>query len=835
LELSKAVAHKSVVSGEICYQMLEDHLFNVAINASKDAKPYGLESTLFLVGILHDLGKAQSAFYEYITKDTQAHVVHSSAGGKAISDICETIKNSESTRYDQIDLFKEITCYTIFAHHGLMDVINEKDAADNFLVRLNYAVTDNNYEREILPCLQELEMYLIKRGYDSIEEIVIKSYVEICSIMNEKFDGLVKSVDSKKEQKKIKIFYAGCLVRLILSFLKNADINDSIAVEQPELIKEICAREYEVFFNNAHINIEKVYSEFAKHEQSELSKIRSQISEDAKNISTKNEMGIFTMEVPTGGGKTLTTLRYAINNAKQFKKDRIFYITAYLSVLEQNAGEIKRVINNDDFVLEHHSNVVKDYGEGNENEDDQPKFMWQQYLEDSWEQPVVLTTMVQLFNTLFKGKSNNLRRFNQLKNAVIIFDEIQSLPIKAVYNFNLMANFLKTVMNCNIVLCSATQPLLDDESIDYKIRYGNKDSVDKDLISLNKKQKQLFERVDFINKTGNNATDIMSTTDLQSLVMDCVDKYDNVLIVLNTKKAVKALYEDVSKIFDGRLVYLSTNMCASHRLEVIRDLKLSLKRGEKIICISTQLIEAGVDIDFNTVIRSLAGIDSIIQAAGRCNRENRLEKGLVYLINYAEENLKMLQDIKATVDSCQGALRTYRKKHGEGDLNMDILQQIYYQKYYDDKNTAMVYAVGKDGTNILEWLSDNKLSANEYRANSGKPFQRQLRQAFKSAANAFNLIDNQTQGIIVPYKNEALLTKLNEANQNSDYRTIKKTLRQLQSYTVNVYNLDEFKNACSIYQNYDGEAIAFILDEANYDRTIGVVLEGNYPAENFVI
>lgn len=815
--------------------MLEDHLFNVAINASKVAKPYGLENTLFLAGILHDLGKAQLAFYEYITKDTQAHVVHSSAGGKVISDICETLKRSEPDRYDQIDLFKEIVSYTIFAHHGLMDVINKKDTADNFLVRLNYAAKDNNYEQEILPCLKELGMCLTERGYDSIEVLVIKSYAEICTITKEKFDDLIKSVDSKKEQKKIKSFYAGCLVRLILSFLKNADINDSIAVEQPELIKEISTREYEDFFNNAHINIEKVYAEFAQHRQSELSKIRCQISEDAKNISTKNEMGIFTMEVPTGGGKTLTTLRYAINNAKEFKKDRIFYITAYLSVLEQNAGEIKRVINNDDFVLEHHSNIVKDYDEGNENEDDQPKFMWQQYLEDSWEQPVVLTTMVQLFNTLFKGKSNNLRRFNQLKNAVIIFDEIQSLPIKAVYNFNLMANFLKTVMNCNVVLCSATQPLLDDESIDYKIRYGNKDGVDKDLISLNKRQKQLFERVDFINKTGKNATDIMSSADLRSLVMDCVDKYDNVLIVLNTKKAVKALYEYVSKIFDGRLVYLSTNMCASHRLEVIRDLKKSLKRGEKIICISTQLIEAGVDIDFNTVIRSLAGIDSIIQAAGRCNRENRLEKGLVYLINYAEENLKMLQDIKATVDSCQGALRTYIKKHGEGDLNMDILQQIYYQKYYDDKNTAMVYAIGKDGTNVLEWLSDNKLSANEYRANTGKPFQRHLRQAFKSAGNAFNLIDNQTQGIIVPYKNDVLLTKLNEANQNSDYRTMKKTLRQLQSYTVNVYNLDEFKNACSIYQNYDGEVMAFILDEANYDMTMGVMLEGNYPAENFVI
>lgn len=831
----EAVAHKCIVNGKVRYQSLEEHLLNVAINASREAKPYGLENTLFLVGILHDLGKAQKAFYEYITKDTKAHVVHSSAGGKYIADSCEALKNSDNNRYEQIDTYKEITSYVIFAHHGLMDMINMKEGSDNYGTRLDYAVKDNVYEQEILPYVKELETILINKGYEPIECILKKSYEEINCVIKNQFDPLIIKDDSKKEQNKKHSFYIGCLVRFILSYLKNADVTDSISVEQPQLISRIAEKERDDFWEKSLDNVEKIYDEFKKKKQSQLSVLRSQISEDSKIFSVENKTGIYTLEVPTGGGKTLTALRYAINNAKEFQKERVFYITAYLSVLEQNASEIKRVINNDDYVLEHHSNIVKDYGDDNENEDDNPQYMWQQYLEDSWERPIVLTTMVQFFNTLFAGKSNNIRRFNQLKNSVIIVDEIQSLPVKAIYNFNLMANFLKEVMNCNIVLCSATQPLLDDESLDYKINYGNNKQSNKNIIGLTKEQKQLFDRVHFVNKTGNNATDVMTTADLSTLVMECVEEKDSVLIVLNTKNAVKSLYEAIPEEFEGKLVYLSTNMCASHRLDVIKDIKDSLKNKGKIICISTQLIEAGVDIDFNTVIRSLAGIDSIIQAAGRCNRENRLDKGIVFLINYCEENLKMLQDIKATVDACQGALRTYIKKYGNNNLNMDELQQIYYQKYYDEKNTTMVYAIGKDGTNILEWLSDNKMNVCSYHANQGKRYPRHLRQAFKSAANAFNLIDNQTQGIIVHYNNEDLLNKLNEAYQKYDYGSIKKILAQLQSYTVNVYNLDEFKNVCTALKSFSGEEIAYILDEENYDRTIGVIVNGNYPAENFVI
>ena len=452
------------------------------------------------MGILHDIGKAQSAFYEYITKNKNTHVVHSSAGGKYIDDYCETLKNSAPEQYKNMDLYKEIISYVIFAHHGLMDMINMMDSTDNYVKRLDYAVQDNVYDQEIIPYVKELEKLLINEGYEPIEVIIKKSCEEINVILESQYDLLNAVGDSKKEQKRKSSFYIGCLVRFILSFLKNADVNDSISVEQPQLITEINAAERNKFWKKSSDNIEKVYGTFKNANQSELSILRSQISDNAKKFSGENETGIYTLEVPTGGGKTLTVLRYALNNANTFHKDRIFYITAYLSVLEQNATEIKEVIHNDDYVLEHHSNIVKEEND-NENEDDNPRFMWRQYLEDSWDSPIVLTTMVQFFNTLFKGKSNNLRRFNQLKNSIIIIDEIQSLPVKAVYNFNLIANFLKEVMNCNIVLCSATQPLLDDESLDYKINYGNNNKINKNIIDLTIEQQQLFDRVHFINST----------------------------------------------------------------------------------------------------------------------------------------------------------------------------------------------------------------------------------------------------------------------------------------------------------------------------------------------
>lgn len=666
--------------------------------------------------------------------------------------------------------------------------------------RLRYdEAGEYHYIEDIMLFAQMINTKLEEQGKGSFTILIKEAYYEF-RIIYFKLKHLSEKNRDKDKAKEEKEYYLACLTRLCLSILKEADIYDSANAFQNPKQHRISQEESKEVWEETTQRIEEMYKKYeADTNISVLNQVRNDLAMMTKKASLSHQDGIFKQEMPTGGGKTKACLRYGLNNAQKFNRNHVFYITAYLSVLEQNADDIRSMVAKKDVILEHHSNVILEEEEGADNNEEYKR---QIYLKDSWEQLIILTTMVQFLNALFKEKSSNIRRFCKLINAVIIIDEVQSLPLKVLSNFNLMMNFMKTVMHCNIVHCTATQPVLDNISMSYPIHYGNELDEQADLIALSTKEKDVFQRVEFYNLTGQDAQKSLSTKELSHIIQKKLLYFDSCLVVLNTKSAVSKLCDYLEEVFsDIEIVYLTTNMCAANRLDVISELKTKLlcnrnkNRHKKIICVSTQLIEAGVDLDFDVVFRSVAGIDSLVQCAGRCNREGKLcrdgikIKGKIFVIHYEHENLTQLQEIKASVNAAEAAIRSFKVEDNLTAVKMDIdeLQLPYFNKYYVSNSNEMDYPDYERNTSMIEELGRNDRDRSNYLMAEHVEKKPKMYQAFKRAAENFQLIDQNTVGVLVCYHNEELLEALEQAMEKKDYHNIKELLRKLQRYTINVY------------------------------------------------
>ncbi|NLP34206.1 MAG: CRISPR-associated helicase Cas3' [Clostridiales bacterium] len=834
------LAHRKLDDyGNALKQTLETHLIATGNLAGKIGQRVGMKSFMKLAGYLHDLGKADRLFQDYICGRTKQQVNHSSAGGRILDDLIQS--DQELTYLKQSKLkfayFQELLTYILLAHHGLFDLIPYGSTEHKTYQRLRYDEDGYyHYEEDVKPFTQKMNQELIRQGEKSYILLIKEAYQEFENVYAKlkKLSAKNKDMDRRKEEKE---YYISCLTRLCLSILKEADIYDSANAFYN--LKQHLWKEDELVnvWSDAYERVEQMYHQFENGTNlTELNKTRNNLARTAKNVAMQNRNGIFKLELPTGAGKTKASLRYALTNAKQFKRNRIFYITAYLSVLEQNAEDIRSILKMDDFILEHHSNVVDDTDISYESDSDYDDYNKQSYLKDSWESPVVLTTMVQFCNTLFKEKACNLRRFCKLINSVIIIDEVQSLPLKVLSNFNLMMNFMKEIMHCNIVHCTATQPVLDSVAMPHPVHYGNESDAYATIVNSSNTFMKCFNRVDYYNLTGENAEIILSTEELASHILTELEVFDSCLVVLNTKSAVSKLYdyleENTSNI---EIIYLTTNLCAAHRLDIISHLKKKLIQNRhegtkhKVICISTRLIEAGVDVDFDIVYSSLAGIDSLVQCAGRCNREGKLHidgekrKGKLYVLRYMEENLSNLPDIKSTVEASEYAIRRANKEKVETDnrIIVEKLQNPYFDKYYVSNRGKLDYPDPKRSSNMVEELGRNAPGRGFYNMVARTNIKPRMYQAFRTAAENFQLIDQGTTGVIVPYKNQELLEKLEIAMEDKNYYEVKELLHKLQRYTINVYLSPKIEPFVYINREY---GVCFLLKEY-YDGRKGIITE----------
>ena len=755
----------------------------------------------WLIGFLHDRGKCSDNFQEYILnaiegtgKVHKGDVNHSSAGGRII----EIMRPGT--------LVSKMIQTAIYSHHGLRDCLSPKTGSLLFEWPIDDKADVKQAVNRFLDTCDREELEKRCRQADESVNIVKQKILEF-----DKNTG-GHSVYGSRE------FFLGMYERLLFSLLIEGDRTDTASFMQgKEMEDRPTEEETGRLWRECILHLE----EFLKGLKSEnkVDEARKAVSEECF-MAAAEQNSLYRLMVPTGGGKTYSSLRFALHHAEQYKKQRIIYVAPFNSILEQNAEDIKNAVGRSDIVLEHHSNVI------HEDSDKEERYT---LLTENWESPIICTTAVQFLNTLFSSGTRNVRRMYSICNSVILFDEIQAMPVKITELFNQAVNFLTVFGKSVVVLCSATQPLLDRLE-------ENRLCPPVDMIPdrLSKANAEIFKRTTLIDCTDKSGAGFHADG-LCDFAGDIFEREQQLLIIVNTKACARNVYEKLKSRYesDCMVVHLSTNMCAENRHDILKKVKKALKESKRIICVSTQLIEAGVNISFRAVIRSLAGLDSIIQAAGRCNRHGKSGNGNVYIVKMSSdtENISRLKDIKEAQAATQEVLYQFRKNPGcMGDsLISEKAIELYYQHYFYQRKGEMKYSVnvegvaaGSDGANLVNLLSENRIGMIAYQSEHGKRLQNKLlNQAFKTAGDLFEVISEAGKiDVVVEYYEEArgIIDKL-----SNPYLTVaeqKNLLRKLQRFTVGISETMRGKIGNAIYPSCDGKLL--VLSRDYYSKDTGV-------------
>ncbi len=798
-------------------QSLKDHLFGVAEKASKSSSKVGLAMQGELLGLLHDLGKYSDEFQNYIKSATgllnqdedeeyvdaerlRGRIDHSTAGA-------QLVWNALGKWGPQGEMVGQILALCIASHHsGLVDCLGagSSDLGLNIFLRRMRKADERTH-------LAEVASKVDTEIYRRIEALLAKTHItsEVMDLMG---DIARKDALPVVAQQKI-----GLLVRVLFSCLIDADRLDTANFEKEKANRHRPHGDYTAW----SILVDRLEQNLANLPlKAPVDQFRRDISAHCLNAATRDR-GIFTLSVPTGGGKTLASLRFALHHVAHHKMDRIIYIIPFTSIIDQNAEVVRGILEPDGergrVVLEHHANLTPEVQGWREK-----------MLTENWDAPVIYTTMVQFLETLFGAGTRGARRMHQLANAVLIFDEIQSLPVKCVHLFNNAINFLVDHCGSTAVLCTATQPLLDQVPRDkgaMRLLPGSE---------LMPNVSGLFDdlkRVEVINSSRPGG---WLREDIAALAHREADKSGSCLVIVNTKEAARELYRLCRVASADFLVFhLSTSLCPAHRKSILADVRARLEAGERLICVSTQLIEAGVDVDFGAVIRFAAGLDAIAQAAGRCNRSGKRPTGQVHVVNPRpeDENLDRLTDIRIGRDKAERVLHDFAETPDRFHCNLlgPEAMKWYYENYFHARHAEMDYPVSRDALGhddtLLDLLSANQTATREFgQRNPGKP-QLPLRQSFMTAARAFKAIDAPTRGVIVPY-GEHGKELINDLGAAFDVEKQFDLLRRAQQYTVNVFphELAKLQNAGAIFPVQEGTAILH-LDPRYYSPDFGLVTE----------
>ncbi|MGN1382666.1 MAG: CRISPR-associated helicase Cas3' [Eubacterium sp.] len=777
-------------------QTCRQHCLNTAEYAKDDLSGIGLGKAGWFAGAVHDMGKFTADFDSYIHKSAdglsvkKGSVIHTFA---AVSYILNRFHNKDNNSLSMQDICAEIFAYAAGAHHGEFDCV-DPDGRLGFLHRM-----------------KKQPDYDLRAARDYFQECIGESELEdLFNAGSAELSEALQDITAKANDAREVYFYEGMFARLLLSavidgdrrdtaeFMAGADFSKVVSADSGLWKSLLAALEHHLDQMDSSAGIQAA---------------RRDLSDYCKDFSSCEE-GIYRLDLPTGAGKTLSGLRFALAHAAKKKKKRIIYVAPLISILDQNADVIRDNLERSDIVLEHHSNIITD-----EMTDDE--LHQYELLAETWDSPIIITTLVQLLNTIFSGKTTCIRRFQSLAESVIIFDEVQTVPANMLTLFNLAMNFLAQACHATILLCSATQPSLDELEHPMEIR-KEQFVPDREM----ERYREVFRRTKITWQGDYQFDDIPEF--LNALLMD----RESVLVVCNKKMQAEKLFEAVKEMNGVKTFHLSSAMCMAHRKATLEEMYQALEKHEKMICISTQVIQAGVDISFSAVVRFAAGLDSIVQAAGRCNRNGESDSPLpVYVINCADEQLKMLPSIQREKSAFLELVHEFEKnpQKYEDDLASEEAIRSYYHYLFRDINRVsgqMDFVTGKGRPSIFELLSDN----GSYVQMSADPEYLQsymTRQAFKTAGESFRVIDNEAKTVIVPYLNEgrALIAEIYSEKAEKDYRYMKSLLNQAKAYSVSVYywQFEKLKQDGRIHQ---AEESIYTLDENCYDKYIGLNVEG---------
>lgn len=676
-------AHTSSEKSPEKWHELKSHLRGVAERGAEFAQIIDSEDWTYNAGVLHDLGKASPLFQAYLFRENgfeypdksipqNARINHASTGAAK----AEEAFGKEIGR---------VLAYLIAGHHaGLPDY----DSCDT--------------GQAALPCrLQEGHSQLIdiKEYADDVAKVLKEPTVP---------PAFVNSNNCH------------LWIRILFSCLVDADFLDTEAFLKPGDNKT--RKKFPSLSE-----LKPVFDEFMSRMLSEapktrINELRATVLEACRQ-KTEDSPGLFALTVPTGGGKTLSSFAFALSHAIQYQKKRIIYVIPYTSIIEQTAQTLSEIFGQHN-VIEHHSNL------DSEKETRQSKLA-----SENWDAPIIVTTNVQFFESLYAAKPAQCRKLHNIVNSVVILDEAQLLPptllTPCVDAINLLTRDFKVTM----LLATATQPALPGMD------------TATDIIDKPEELYDELRRTKFL-LPGN-----MQETNEWETIAARLCEHKQVLCIVNTRKDCRDLFS----LMPQGTIHLSALMCGQHRSEVIAKIKQQLKNGEPVRVISTQLVEAGVDIDFPVVYRALAGLDSIVQAAGRCNREGKQN---------AEGRLGKVFVFVPPKPSPRGLLRkgedTTRALSALQDFDPESPTEHmrYFLHFYSSVNDT--------GSIYQEWLVRD--------ANPKLSFH------FRTAAEKFKMIDDLAyQTVFVRYgESETLLENMKRYGVNREI------MRKLQRYTVNI-------------------------------------------------
>ncbi|MBQ6668635.1 MAG: CRISPR-associated helicase Cas3' [Deltaproteobacteria bacterium] len=817
MNCKKALAHASCVSGTVREQFLEKHLHKVASLTEGFAAKAGIPQCGRLVGMLHDFGKYSKEFQLYLLSaagllnpgDTgyvnpvanKGKINHAFAGGQHI---WRHWGNGHPIR----QAIAQMLALSVISHHSSLKDCIAPDGDDVFNRCMESPEERTHHDYCATVCDPQ-----VRQAIDELLEspAILREAREKLAGLYNRMNDKGKGVDNDNSR----AVQQGLLARFLLSCLLDADRTDSADFEDPS-----CPQHREQIprrpWDRLLVRLEAYIAGFTG--TNSINHLRRDISAACARRAN-DPQGIFTLTVPTGGGKTLASLRFALIHAQQHQLDRVVYVIPYTSIIDQNADEARKILEQDEIpgsiVLEHHSNFLPE----EDIEAEGAAKRWEK-LAENWDAPVVFTTMVQFLESLFGAGARHARRMHNLARSIIVFDEVQTLPLKCLHLFCNAVDFLVHECGSSAVLCTATQPGL-----------GNVPRPLRGSLPLQPHQEimpdvpQLFRdlrRTQFLVHCERPHT----AAEVAALAGEELYTYGACLVICNTKAAAESIYKLCATPEGTHRYHLSTHLCPAHRLRLIKAMRKDLDPKNKVpvLCVSTQLVECGVDISFPSVIRLAAGLDSVLQAAGRCNRHGGPQRGRVHVLRVDEPGLASLPSIRHGQDVFLNMLTTHAGMLAASDMDFTQPELIdeYFKIYLQRQENILSYGVRaeqgleRDDT-LLRMLGSNTLAA----GNEGTPL---LRQSFATAAGLFAVINTPTTGVIVPYGEEGRALVAELCSADSLYRK-QELLRKAQRYSVNLFSheLAQLERVGAL--KHMEESGILLLHEGFYHEELGVVPE----------
>lgn len=692
-------------------QSILAHLTGTAEYAERFAAAFGESALARLIALAHDIGKYSADFQKRI-RGANIEVDHSTAGARALAD-------------DKKSSIGILAAYCVMGHHGGLPDGGSQSQHQAAPGTLYYRLIDSNIQ-DYSPYLKEIQLDLPKQA--------------TC---------WKPGRDIQKENVGFSLSF---LVRMLFSCLVDADWLDTEAFMHDHVVRH---RNFEPL-NTLNDKL-TVHLKSLDKQTTEINKKRTALRDDCIKASNQKR-GLFSLTAPTGSGKTKASLAFALNHAVKNSMDHVIYVVPYNTILEQNAIVFEDIlgVNN---VVQHHSNI--------EYSDQDPR----RFATENWDAPVIVTSNVQFFESLFANKPSKCRKLHNIANSVIVFDEAQMLPLPYLIPCVTAIGELVKNCNCTAVLATATQSSLKEYFLPLNIREIN---------SAPEEMYKDFQRVTYIIEKE-SFSDLRLASELL--------RNNQVLCIVNTRRKAQKIASLISNAY-----HLSTTMFPAHRTQILKEIRNKLKNGEPCCVVCTSMIEAGVDVDFPIVYREKAGLDNIIQAAGRCNREgkNSPQSSFVHIFSFEST------EPPAIIQQNIAAFEHARRNHS------DIASLQAIECYFEQ----LRYIIGQD-------LLDRKNTVqqfNEGMRNGALSF------PFKTVAEQFHLLESDQKTIIVKNNSsEALCNVLRNGKLNRN------ELQKIQQFSVNVYQRDfEILYQCGKLEVLSNDVA--ILDDCFYDNQYGVSL-----------